>query len=92
MEEAAEPVTPADRAEINNAGRVRCDTGRGALVKGAMGSMAVVVPDVDVHHTFEVAPTDDEQPVQTLSAQAARPNQSRTVRIRRRRPQNGSAA
>ncbi len=73
VEEATQPVTPANRAEVNHAGSVRHGTGRGALLKGAVRSMGVVVVDVDLQHTFEVAPADDEQPVQALSAQAAEP-------------------
>jgi len=56
VQEATEPVTPANLAEVHDAGSARCGAGRGALIKGAVGSMGVVVLGVDLHHTIEVAP------------------------------------
>jgi hypothetical protein len=45
VDETAESVTPPNRAEVNDAGSVRHGTGRGALLKGAVRSMGVVVLD-----------------------------------------------
>ena len=70
VEEANEPVTPTNRAEVNHARSVRQGTSWGALIKGAVRSMGVVVLDVELQHTFEVTPAEDEQPIQTLPAQA----------------------
>ena len=70
VEEVTQPVTPANRAKVNDTGSARCGTGGSALIKGAVRPMGVVVLDVDLQRTLEVAPADDEQPVQTLPAQA----------------------
>ena len=71
VDETAESVVLANRAEVDAVGRLeRYGLAGGALIKGAGRSMGVVVFDVDLQHTFEVAPAEDEQPVQRLPAQA----------------------
>jgi hypothetical protein len=71
VEEATEPVTPTNRAEVNDAGSARYVPGRSTLIKREVRPMRVVVLHVVVQHPHDVASADDEQSVQTLSPQAA---------------------
>ena len=83
VEEATQPVTPPNCAEVKDAGCARYGAGRGVLIKGAVRPMSVVVLHVYPQHAFEVASADDEQSIQTLSAQAAEPALHNRVRLGR---------
>jgi len=60
VHKATEPVPPPNGTEVGDAGSARYETGRGALIKGTVRPMSVVVLGVDPQRMLEVAPTNDE--------------------------------
>jgi hypothetical protein len=63
VDEATEPVATADLAHERSVSSL---VGRGRPeLERTMRLLAVVVIDVDAEHVFEVAPVEDQQPVET---------------------------
>ena len=57
--------------DVADEGRSRVGLGRCALAEGPVGTVGVVVLDVLAEHDFEVAPSQDEHPVQALAPDGA---------------------
>ena len=78
VDQAAEPVTAPQQTELDHITRgqvvVRKWLGeRRPLAERAVRPVLVVMRAVGGHDAFEVAAADDQQPVETLAAQAADP-------------------
>ncbi len=86
MDEAAEQVTtPQPKiVQVRVGSEDRSSTRVGRLqVEGAVGPLAIVVADIDAEDVFELTAAEDEQPVETLAADAAHPALDVRVRVRR---------
>ena len=70
VDEAAQDVGSSEPfgVEVADEGRSRVGLGRCALAEGPVGSVGVVVLDLLGQHDLEVAPSQDEHPVQALGA------------------------
>ena len=67
MDEPAEPVAAADRGLVSRAERDQLWRGlRGAQPERSVRALAVLMLDVLAEDLLEVAPAEDEQPVQEL--------------------------
>jgi hypothetical protein len=82
VKQTAEQVTPADlgRLIVADEGRSRGWVRR-LKAKRPVRPMGVVVLNVDSEHVLEVAASEDQQPVQALSAHRPDPALSVSVRV-----------
>jgi hypothetical protein len=84
-DEAAEQVAALDDRHRSRGGRCRCTVGdvRRAEVERAVGSVVVVVRDVDAQDVLELAPAEDEQAVEAVVSDCAHPAFGVGVCVRR---------
>jgi hypothetical protein len=73
VDEVAQDVSSSELSGVDVAdeGRSRVGVGRCMLAEGLVGTVRVVVLDVPGEHDFEVAPSEDEHPVQALAPDGA---------------------
>src|SRR4051812_37225056 len=86
VEQSAEEVAPSDvmRAEGRCGRRIGSAAAiRWSQVERSVGTLMVEVADVDAEDVFELAATEDQEPVEALPAHAADPAFGVGVRVRR---------
>jgi hypothetical protein len=89
MNEAAADVGSAEIFSVDVGDRARShkDLGWGALTKGPVGTVRVVTLGILAEHGFEVAPSEDEDPIEALSPDGA--HEPFGDGVRQRRPDRG---
>ena len=80
MEHAAEPVSPVHTALISCHGGRTDQWIRRFQPEGPVGTVAVVVPDVDAKDLLQMASANGQQPVQALGADRPHPALRECVR------------